>query len=472
MLTSRKEENASDATLPEAKAMKSPLRPTRKTLTWTAIIAAVLLIGGAFVIGSGFLKPKLAVSSAPSAVLTVSAENPTFRQIERQIEVNGSIWAWDPISVGSQAGGLEIKSMLVEEGAKVTKGQVLATLDSSLLLPQLASEKARLKAATANAKKSVQPNRQEDINGLEAAVSQAQANVADQQAALVQAQANLADAQTNVKRYAYLGQEGAVSDQELDTRTTNAKVCDAMVNSAQQRLAASKFALRQAREKLAMARIGGRQEDIQVADANVDEIKGNIKHLQAQIEQTFIRAPVNGLITRRDAHLGDIASAGKTMFDMARDSRLELRAQVAESDLAAMKAGETVEVKSAMTGAKILEGRVREISPAVDAQTRLGTVRIDIPADAGIKPGMYAEGRIQVGSSTALTVPARSVVTQDERSIVYVLIGDNKVQAHSVTTGARNGDVLEIKTGLTPTDMVAVDGAGFLKDGDYVRVSK
>jgi HlyD family secretion protein len=245
-----------------------------------------------------------------------------------------------------------------------------------------------------------------------------------------------------------------------------------MVQGCEQRLNAAKFALRQAKEKLAMALAGGRQEDIQVANASVDEIKGNVQKLEAQIEQTYIRAPVEGLITKRNAHIGDIASAGATMFEMARNNRLELRAQVPEADLKEIKPGQSVSIKCALTGEEPISGRVREISPAVDGQTRLATVRIDIPSGRDIKPGMYAEGRINIGKYPCLTVPARAVITENEKTTVFILADQNRVQRHVITTGARTGDSIEVKSGLTADQRVVVDGAGFLKDGDMVSVSK
>jgi HlyD family secretion protein len=323
----------------------------------------------------------------------------------------------------------------------------------------------------ASAKKALQPNRPEDINGLSAAVSQAQANVEDQEAALVQAQANLADANQNLSRYVLLQKDGAVSTQELETRQTTAKVAAANVRSAEKKISAAKFSLQQAQEHLSMAKIGGRTEDIQIANANILEIQGNIRRYRAQLDRTIIKAPVDGIIIKRDAHIGDIAAVGKSMFSMARDNRLELRAQVPEADLSAFKKGQTVKITSALTGDRAINGRLREISPLVDADTRLATVRIDIPTSAGVKPGMYAEGRIDVGRNAVLTVPALSVISEDDKSIVFVL-HNNIVESRTVVTGSRTNELVEIKSGLRLGDSVVVTGAGFLKDGDCVSLAK
>lgn len=436
---------------------------------WTgATLIGALAMSMAYFNGTAAKKDTVKGSRTP--VLTISTAEASVKPIERQLSVHGSISAWDPISVGATASGLEIKSIGVDEGNLVKKGQILAVLDSSQLQAQIDSERARLKASVASVSKSIQPNRPEDINGLTAAVAQAQATVEDQQAALIQAQANQLNDEQNLKRYQYLKTEGAVSIQELEARQTNATVSAAGCRSAEKKLRAAEFVLKQAQERLAMAKIGGRKEDIQIAHANVAEIEGNVRRLQTQINQTIIRAPVNGLITQRDAHIGDISSTGKPMFFMSRDNRIELKAQVPESDLRFVKPGQEVAIDATFTGIGQVQGRVREISPLVDQVSRLATVRIDLPNDSGLRAGMYAEGHISLGKYQAVTVPAQAVVSKDEKNTVFVLHND-QVESRQVVIGNREGDLLEIKSGLAVNEPVVTNGGGFLKDGDYVTLS-
>jgi HlyD family secretion protein len=221
---------------------------------------------------------------------------------------------------------------------------------------------------------------------------------------------------------------------------------------------------------MSMARIGGRKEDIQIARANVAKSEGNVRRLQTQIDQTVIHSPVDGLVTRRDVHLGDISTAGKIMFLMARDNRLELKAQVPETDLRFVKAGNDVTIDSSFVGQKEVNGKVRVISPLVDSDSRLATVRIDVPADCGLKPGMYAEGKINIGKLMALTVPSKAVVSRDEKHTVFVLHKDI-VESRQIAIGNRNSDFVQISSGLNADESVVIDGAGFLKDGDRVAVA-
>ncbi len=270
------------------------LNRNKKGLAILGSIAVMIFLCSAMLFG----QKKPVSQNIRTPVLTVTTQLAAMKPIDCVLAVHGSIAPWDPISIGATTSGLEVMSVLVEEGALVKKGQALVTLDSSQLDAQIESEKARLAASIATVSKSIQPNRPEDINALAAAVSQAQANVEDQQAALVQAQANLANALSNRKRYQYLKTEGAVSEQEAESRETTAQVNEAAVRSAEKRMQAVEFALKQAQERFSMAKIGGRKEDIQIAHANEAEIKGNVKRLQRQIDQTIIKAPVDGLITQ------------------------------------------------------------------------------------------------------------------------------------------------------------------------------
>jgi len=114
----------------------------------------------------------------------------------------------------------------------------------------------------------------------------------------------------------------------------------------------------------------------------------------------------------------------------------------------------------------------------VDAATRNGLVYVDLlgPVTAGkatpgaLKPGMFARGEFELGSSGALTVVQTAVVVRDGFSYVYRVGPDNRVAQLKVQTGRLLGDQVEILGGLKPEDRLVASGAGFLSDGDLVRV--
>lgn len=448
-------------------ASASPkVRLTIVAVIITVLLAVVVLACQAFV---NALRP--AQDQNAKASITVAVDPASYREMERKLGITGTVWAWDPLSIGAEVGGLRIETVNVEEGAFVKKGEVLATLNSSILRAQLDRELAKLKHSKANLGKTIQPNRRQDISALQFAVEQTKAQVAEADAYLERAKANLENARNNSGRYAALHKEGAVSAEEAEAKSTLQRTSEAELLHAQNEVAAAKFVNKQAIERLSQAVEGGRLEDIQMSQATVAETQANVKALQAQVAQTIIRAPSDGWITKREAHIGDISKANEPLFNMVRDNRLEIRAQVPEKDLVKLQSGQSVDITGVLPGGDKLEGKIREISPLVDVDTRLGTVRIDIPFNKDIHPGIFVHGEVSLGTQEVMTVPSSAVVDRHEHSCVFLVEG-NKVYSRSVSCGERFGDFVEVSCGIKPGERVVVSGAGFLKDGDVVRIAE
>ena len=89
---------------------------------------------------------------------------------------------------------------------------------------------------------------------------------------------------------------------------------------------------------------------------------------------------------------------------------------------------------------------------------------------ASFKPGMYARGEFELGSSGALTVPQTAVVVRDGFSYVYRVGAENKISQIKVQTGRMVGDQVEIQSGVKPEDKLVASGGSFLSEGDTVRV--
>ena len=117
-----------------------------------------------------------------------------------------------------------------------------------------------------------------------------------------------------------------------------------------------------------------------------------------------------------------------------------------------------------------VEGTVRTISPGLDSRSRTGTVYADLPEPGGLRAGMYAAGEIQLAEREVRTVPAAAIVERDGYRYLFVVGEGDIVAQRRVELGARSGDVVEIREGLEGDERVVVEGAGFLADGDLVRV--
>ena len=180
-------------------------------------------------------------------------------------------------------------------------------------------------------------------------------------------------------------------------------------------------------------------------------------------------APDSGVISARTATVGAVVGSGTELFRMVRKGRLEWRAEVTQAELARIRPGTKVQVTAA-SGAAV-EGTVRMVAPTVDTQTRNALVYVDLPAHADIRAGMFARGDFALGEGQALTVPQEAVVVRDGFFYVFVVDGQQRVQQRKVQPGRRVADRVEITAGLDAGATVAVRGAGFLNEGDLVRVA-
>lgn len=189
----------------------------------------------------------------------------------------------------------------------------------------------------------------------------------------------------------------------------------------------------------------------------------------AQLRRDFaeLRAPADGIISKRLVQPGQVVAAGTELLRLIRDGRLEWRAELPADELARIEPGATVVLP---TPDGPVNGRIRAVSPGVDSQTRTGTIYADLPAPGPLQPGTYVEGRIVTGRGNGLMVPAASVVQRDGHAYVFTL--DDKHVAHRVrvTTGTRIDGRVEVVDGLEAGTAVVERGAGFLGDGDTVRV--
>ena len=265
-----------------------------------------------------------------------------------------------------------------------------------------------------------------------------QADVALARAQLAEAQAAAQDAVANADRARALQSDSALSSQQIS-----------------QMLSA---------EKMAKARL-------EAAKAGLDGQLLRLKHTQ-------IIAPDSGTIIARNAALGAVVAPGSELFRMLRRSRLEWRAELTANELARLSVGSTARITA--PGGGQWRGLVRMVAPTVDAQSRVGLAYVDLlgPLDknaAALKPGMYAPGEFVLGQTPALTVAQHAVVVRDGFSYCFLLQNDGRVTQTRINTGRRAnspaGPVIEVTDGLQADALVVSSGAGFLRDGDSVKVA-
>lgn len=204
------------------------------------------------------------------------------------------------------------------------------------------------------------------------------------------------------------------------------------------------------------------------AFANQETTAAALATAQTQLSLATVRAPVAGVISSRKAVLGQVIQPGAELFRIVRDGRIELNMEVVESELGMVKAGMPASVTANTTGT--VEGTVRIVTPMVDPATRLGYARISVPWSSGMRPGMFASGQVNVGSQSVTTVPQVAVVYSENAPGVFVVGADGKAHRRKVSLGGQAGKNVIVREGLQPGDRVVTTGAGFLNDGDKVKL--
>lgn len=250
---------------------------------------------------------------------------------------------------------------------------------------------------------------------------------------------------------------------------------EAAVQTAQANVARDDAALQRAQDLkdrgfLSQAGLDTALANQRASQANLASAQASLSQARTQLNQATVRAPVSGLVMSRSVTRGQIIQPGVELFRIVRDGRLELDAQVPEAQLRLVRSGMPVAVTSDQTGRTT--GTVRIVTPQVDPQTRLGIARVSLASGSGLRPGMFARADIDAGNQPALTVPAGAIVYRDGKAGVYRIANDSTVAFVEVTTGARSGDNIAISAGLTEGQRVAVQGSGFLGNGDRVRIGQ
>lgn len=284
----------------------------------------------------------------------------------------------------------------------------------------------------------------------------------------------LAEVRVNVGDVVKKGQVLAVfsgDSVQADVAQARASLAEARATAADASGTAARARTLQATGAMSQQQINQYQTAEQTAKARVEAAEAVLAAQQVRGRNTQVISPDDGVISSRTATVGSVVTAGAELFRLIRQGRLEWRAEITSSELGRIAVGTPAVVVSA-SGAQV-EGKVRSVAPTVDPKTRAALVYVDIPnvlQNTGIKAGMFARGDFLLGRSSAVTVPQASVVPRDGFNHLLLLQPDNRVAMMRIETGRRVGDRVEITTPLPADARVVVQGAGFLNDGDLVRV--
>ena len=218
---------------------------------------------------------------------------------------------------------------------------------------------------------------------------------------------------------------------------------------------------------LSTEQIEQRRYAAETAKAQAAAQGASLKDLQTRAGKLVVRAPVSGVIMERNVRPGDLSAAGgQPMLRIIRDGQVELQAQVPETSLTAIKPGTAAAVN--LPDGRTINGAVRMIEPSVDANTKLGRVRITLPVEAGIRPGGYGQALFS-GSTRSVTAAPETALRYDADGVSVMVVDQaHHVKQMKVTTGQRGGGQVELISGPPPGSRVLLGASSFVLEGDVV----
>jgi len=248
---------------------------------------------------------------------------------------------------------------------------------------------------------------------------------------------------------------------QLDPSLLEAQIAQAQAQAAQADDQAKRVTGLDGQGVLSQEQIAQRRFQAQASNAN-------LRQLQTQRRKLQVTAPVSGLILEKTVRPGDLSAGGSTpWFRMARDGEVELSAELGEGDLARVRVGQTAMV-TLPSGATAV-GRVRLISPQIDPQTKLGSVRILLPVRSDIRSGGFGRAVFSDAAGQALAVPETAIRYDADGASVMTVAANNRVKRVVVQTGSRGGGYVQLIRGPAAGTRIVQNAAAFLLDNDLVK---
>ncbi|WP_372786069.1 efflux RND transporter periplasmic adaptor subunit [Phenylobacterium sp.] len=262
---------------------------------------------------------------------------------------------------------------------------------------------------------------------------------------------------------------------QLDPALVQAQLAQAEAVAAQAQVQALQAADQAARVKdldnagvISQEAIDQRRFQARAAQATAAAQAAALKDIRTRVSKLSVSSPVSGLILERTVRPGDLSAVAATpWFRIARDSEVELSAQVSEDDLANIHPGQHAQVT--LPGGEIVQGVVRLVSPQIDNQSKLGAVRVHLPVRSDIRAGGFARAVFSDVTGTVLAAPETAVRYDADGASVMVVGADNRVKKVVVQTGQRGGGLVELTKGPPAGSRIVLNAAAFLLDGDLIK---
>ena len=414
--------------------------PQNRRWRW---LRRVMILGLLLRLGFGVA---LRLSSVPrsdgridtSDALTVSVSR---EPLSVRIEGGGTVVSKDTVNLSPKTTG-RLAALSVQQGDRVTAGQVVARMEVGTLTAELQQREAQLAQAEADYARILAGNREEDIRQAEARLVSAQSQ---------------ADLTANrLERFERLARQGAISQNELDQYVNEAQGATASLNEVQQQLKS--------------VTNGSRPEEIAAAAANVAAAQAQIQAIETELAEANIRAPFDGYVTQTYATVGAIvtptttatATASATSSSiLALSSGLEVEIKILEANIGQIQVGQSVEIVAEAFPNQVYQGRVERTAPEAVIENNVTTFQVVVELLTGadeLRAGMTVDATF-IGETLAdaLMVPTVAIATQEGQLGVQMPDSEGNAVFQPVTVGITQSGNTQILQGLEANDQIFLE---------------
>jgi membrane fusion protein, multidrug efflux system len=375
-------------------------------------------------------------AEAPRATAPVArgvrAEIAAVEPVREVIEAVGTVHSKTQTLIASKVQGY-VREVRGREGDLVERNALLILVDDR----ELTARSDRAQAALAEARMAL-----DEIGRM----------FEEAEAGLRSAEADSRYAEATATRYRQLFDKELISAHEYEGTDARRKSAAAAVEQARARILALTARQRQAVERIEQARAERDSAQIALSDTRID-------------------APDTGVVVERRVEPGNLAVPGQTLLVLDDPRHYRLETQVGESAMSHVRLGQPAPVAVDALG-RTLEGRVAEMIPAADPASRSVTVKLDLPAQPGLRSGMFGRARFPAGERKAVLVPAPALVDRGQLTGVYVVDAQNVARLRLVTTAERGGARVEILSGLNAGERVVTEGVERVTDGGRLEITR
>ncbi len=398
------------------------------------------LICAAMVLACGCAKKEEAEAESVAPVQVAPVTQATIHRI---VEADAVLYPVDQSAVMPKISA-PVQKFYVNRGDHVKQGQLVATLENRDLVAAATAAKGQVDQAEANLRTTANATVPESVTKA----------VTDVQSAQQQMEA----AEKLVESRQQLLKEGALARKLVDEAQVSYAQAKAQAESAQEHLRALQTV--------------GKEEQVKTAKAQVESAQGQYRSAEAQVGYSEVRSPIAGVVADRPLYAGEMASSGSPLMTVVDISRVVARANVPQNQAAQVKVGDPATIK--LTDASYeVTGRVTVVSPATDPATT--TVQVWVQAEnpgERLKPGAGVHVSIVVATiKNAVVVPSSAILPGEEGgTAVMSIAADNTTRRKKVEVGVREGDQVQLLSGVSPGERVITVGGVGLEDKAKVRI--